>query len=113
MDVEKIQRGLFKNDSLENKLLEYGFLKVPFFTSSELEQVKCFYQNVHPDSKMNLEGTENGIHMTTWSGSTEYKKLVASFDVKNIFDKPVYDNLSVQKPGRAFYLKLNYTINNF
>lgn len=36
-----------------------------------------------------------------------------SFDIKNIFDKPVYDNLSVQKPGRAFYLKLNYTINNF
>ncbi|WP_282071208.1 TonB-dependent receptor [Polaribacter atrinae] len=41
------------------------------------------------------------------------KKLVASFDIKNIFDKPVYDNLSVQKPGRAFYIKLNYTINKF
>ncbi|WP_339878827.1 TonB-dependent receptor plug domain-containing protein [uncultured Algoriphagus sp.] len=40
-------------------------------------------------------------------------KLVMSFDVKNIFDKPVYDNLSVQKPGRAFYLKLNYRINNY
>lgn len=40
-------------------------------------------------------------------------KLVASFDIKNIFDKPVYDNLSVQKPGRAFYLKLNYRINKF
>ena len=39
-------------------------------------------------------------------------KLVMSFDIKNIFDKPVYDNLSVQKPGRAFYLKLNYRINN-
>ena len=39
--------------------------------------------------------------------------FVLSFDVKNIFDKPVYDNLSVQKPGRAFYLKLNYIINNF
>ncbi len=39
--------------------------------------------------------------------------FVVSFDVKNIFDKPVYDNLSVQKPGRAFYLKLNYTINKF
>lgn len=38
--------------------------------------------------------------------------FVMSFDIKNIFDKPVYDNLSVQKPGRAFYLKLNYTINN-
>lgn len=41
------------------------------------------------------------------------KKLIASFDIKNIFDKPVFDNLSVQKPGRAFYLKLNYTINKF
>ncbi|MBN3582059.1 TonB-dependent receptor [Algoriphagus aestuarii] len=40
-------------------------------------------------------------------------KLVMSFDVKNIFDKPVYDNLSVQKPGRAYYLKLNYRINNY
>ncbi|MEL4308884.1 TonB-dependent receptor [Joostella sp. CR20] len=40
-------------------------------------------------------------------------RFVLSFDVKNIFDKPVYDNLSVQKPGRAFYLKLNYFINNF
>ncbi|WP_262890550.1 TonB-dependent receptor [Winogradskyella costae] len=41
------------------------------------------------------------------------QKLVMSFDIKNIFDKPIYDNLSVQKPGRAFYLKLNYFINNF
>lgn len=40
-------------------------------------------------------------------------KFVMSLDIKNIFDKPVYDNLSVQKPGRAFYLKLNYTINKF
>ncbi len=41
------------------------------------------------------------------------QNFIMSFDVKNIFDKPVYDNLSVQKPGRAFYLKLNYTINKF
>ncbi len=39
--------------------------------------------------------------------------FTVSFDIKNIFDKPVFDNLSVQKPGRAFYLKLNYTINKF
>ena len=41
------------------------------------------------------------------------KKLVMSLDIKNIFDEPVYDNLSVQKPGRALYFKLNYTINKF
>lgn len=40
-------------------------------------------------------------------------KFVMSFDIKNIFDEPVYDNLSVQKPGRAFYLKLNYAIHKF
>ena len=40
-------------------------------------------------------------------------EFVVSFDVKNVFDKPVYDNLSVQKPGRAFYLKINYRINKF
>ncbi|WP_324028096.1 TonB-dependent receptor [Maribacter sp. BPC-D8] len=40
-------------------------------------------------------------------------KFTVSFDIKNIFDEPVYDNLSVQKPGRAFYLKLNYAINKF
>ncbi|MCG6191157.1 TonB-dependent receptor [Maribellus maritimus] len=40
-------------------------------------------------------------------------KFIVSSDVKNIFDKPVYDNLSVQKAGRAIYLKLNYIINSF
>lgn len=39
-------------------------------------------------------------------------KFVMSFDLKNIFDKPVYDNLSVQKAGRAAYLKINYIINS-
>lgn len=40
------------------------------------------------------------------------KKFVVSFDVRNLFDRQVYDNFAVQKPGRAFYLKLNYTINH-
>ncbi|KEO71931.1 TonB-dependent receptor [Anditalea andensis] len=41
------------------------------------------------------------------------KKFVISADARNIFDRQAYDNFAVQKPGRAFYLKLNYTINNF
>lgn len=40
-------------------------------------------------------------------------KLVASLDAKNILNAEMYDNFGVQKPGRAFYLKLNYTINHF
>ncbi|MBS7333379.1 MAG: TonB-dependent receptor [Weeksellaceae bacterium] len=39
------------------------------------------------------------------------KNFIVSFDAKNIFNAEVYDNYAAQKPGRAFYLKLNYTIN--
>lgn len=41
------------------------------------------------------------------------KQLVASFDVKNIFNEQAFDNFAVQKPGRSFYLKLNYSFNKF
>lgn len=39
------------------------------------------------------------------------QKFVLSFDIKNILNERAFDNRSVQKPGRAFYVKLNYTIN--
>lgn len=34
-----------------------------------------------------------------------------SFDVKNIFNEQAFDNMAVQKPGRAFYLKFNLNLN--
>lgn len=40
-------------------------------------------------------------------------KLVASLDVKNMFNAELYDNFAVQKPGRGIYVKLNYTISKF
>lgn len=40
-------------------------------------------------------------------------KFVITADAKNIFDQQAYDNFAVQKPGRAFYVKINYLINNF
>lgn len=41
------------------------------------------------------------------------KKFIVSFDARNILDEQVYDNFAAQKPGRAFYLKVNYTLNKF
>lgn len=41
------------------------------------------------------------------------KKIIVALDAKNIFNAEIYDNFGVQKPGRAFYLKLNYSINKF
>lgn len=41
------------------------------------------------------------------------KQITVSFDARNVFDEQVYDNFAAQKPGRAFYIKLNYTLNKF
>ncbi len=41
------------------------------------------------------------------------RDIILSFDVKNILNAELYDNFGVQKPGRGFYLKINYTINKF
>ncbi|MDO6761110.1 TonB-dependent receptor [Tamlana sp. 2_MG-2023] len=41
------------------------------------------------------------------------QNLIASIDVKNLFNAEVYDNFAIQKPGRGIYFKLNYIINNF
>ena len=41
------------------------------------------------------------------------KKLVASLDVKNLMNAEIYDNFSIQKPGRGVYIKLNYTFSKF
>lgn len=41
------------------------------------------------------------------------KQFTVSFDARNILDEQVYDNFAAQKPGRAFYLKVNYNLNKF
>jgi len=35
-----------------------------------------------------------------------------SLEARNLADKPVFDNFSLQKPGRGFYLNFRYFINN-
>ena len=89
-------------------------------------QLNLFYNIYFTDdfSYLNIEGENNtGAEFFEvpqqlaqdigLSYSFPNNKFVMSFDIKNIFDSPVYDNLSVQKPGRAFYLKLNYSINKY
>lgn len=38
------------------------------------------------------------------------RKIMIGFDVKNIFDRQLYDNFGLQKSGRAFYGKITYHI---
>lgn len=37
-------------------------------------------------------------------------RVTASADAKNIFNRQVFDNWALQKPGRAFFIKLNYKL---
>lgn len=40
------------------------------------------------------------------------KKISLGFDVKNLTNEQVFDNWALQKPGRAFFVKLSYNIIN-
>src|SRR5690606_15544526 len=40
------------------------------------------------------------------------RKLTASLDLKDLLNAEIYDNFGVQKPGRAIYLKVTYTLHN-
>src|SRR5690606_8678365 len=52
------------------------------------------------------------IHDAGMSYVFPNKNLIASLDAKNIFNKQAFDNFAVQKPERAFYIKLSYVFNN-
>lgn len=104
----------------------------PFFTINSMVQY-TFNHLVQKNSLLNIYYNFGFVDRfyTTWLDLDEFrtpqqfiqdvgasyafpnKKFVVSVDAKNVFDRQVYDNFAVQKPGRAFYLKLNYTINNF
>lgn len=104
----------------------------PYFTINGMVRY-ALHNLIQKNSTINLFyncGYVKGFH-TTWLELDDFKvpnqfiqdaglsyffpdkKLVLSFDAKNIFDRQAYDNFAVQKPGRAFYFKINYTINSF
>ncbi|MDV3507673.1 hypothetical protein CMU89_13465 [Elizabethkingia anophelis] len=55
---------------------------------------------------------EQNIHDVGVGYQFPKKDFIVSFDAKNIFNRQVYDNFAVQRPGRAFYLKINYNLIN-
>jgi outer membrane receptor protein involved in Fe transport len=83
-------------------------------------RLQFFYQlgNVHPFN-ITWEEVSYSQTPTQWiqdvgmSYRFPNSKFLISFDVKNITDRPAFDNFAVQKPGRAFYFKLNYTLSKF
>ena len=86
--------------------LFYNFMFVDIFSYI----LKPYQNNAGSDI---FDVPQQFIHDAGLSYVFPSQKFILSFDAKNIFNKQAFDNLAVQKPGRAFYLKLNYVINNF
>lgn len=122
-DSETGQRMTYYNTQIPNE---------PFFTvnGNVHYRLRNVIQNA---SELNLFYTLGYVHpfRTVWPESDWFitpaqylqnvgasyrfpnRKLIASLDLKNILNAEIYDNFGVQKPGRAIYLKLTYTITNF
>ena len=64
----------FKSTKEQEELDANGFVKIPFLQEEELEALRAFYSEMHPD----LEPPEkiDGIHMTTWCSDPGYKEKV-------------------------------------
>ena len=104
----------------------------PFFTLNANAQYKFkdvilkesllnVYYNLNYVDSFNTVWYKSNYFMTPEQISHDFglsyrfpkRNFILSFDAKNVFNAEIYDNYAAQKPGRAFYLKLNYTINKF
>jgi outer membrane receptor protein involved in Fe transport len=91
-------KDLFFKDGILNVYYSFGFVERFYTTWLDIEDFRTPRQYIQ----------DVGV-----SYVLPGKKWVVSADLKNAFNKQAYDNFAVQKPGRAFYFKLNYTINNY
>ena len=53
-------RPLFKNPEYQEQIDAKGFVTLPFIGEKELEELRSFYHEIHPDG---APGKIDGIHM--------------------------------------------------
>ena len=92
--------NLFRND--DKLVIEYRY-----------EYVKWFFLTWslygHPDSKSVIPTQHNSSASLTYSWHRN--RYSVSIDCNNLYDKLLYDNYMLQKPGRAFFCKFRVFIN--
>jgi TonB family protein len=85
-----------QNDTLEPFYI--GRYVHEFFRGWESQGLREFKQVVDAQVTHNL-----GV---TWTMSRDFARVSSTFEVSNVTDAKVFDNFGVQRPGRAFFLKL-------
>lgn len=77
-------KALFKDKNLQSEINEKGYVTVPFINETELNELRAFYTEIHPNG---APGKIDGIHMTTWCADFDYKMMVAN-RLNEIYSKP-------------------------
>jgi hypothetical protein len=68
-------KALFKDQELQAEINQKGFVTLPFIGEAQLETLREFYREIHPDG---APSKIEGIHMTTWCEDLDYKLTVAN-----------------------------------
>lgn len=103
---------LFGNASInyEHKKLVWNSLKMNFWYGMRYAHDFYLFWDIDGSRESkNIIPAQYPGHLG-WSFTEKEGKYALSFDCQNIFNEKLYDNFRVQKPGRAFYLTLNYTL---
>ncbi|XXX76171.1 TonB-dependent siderophore myxochelin receptor MxcH [Sorangium sp. So ce134] len=59
-----------------------------------------------PQHKMTVDAQVTQNAGVSWITSRAFARVTSTFEVDNIADAKVFDNFGVQRPGRAFYVKV-------
>ncbi|WP_437975207.1 TonB-dependent siderophore myxochelin receptor MxcH [Sorangium sp. So ce295] len=114
--------GICKGDRLPNRPYLFGswgarlrFAGVP----SSRDTIEPFYDGryVHeffrgwechgdPQYKKEVPAQVTQSAGVSWIASRDFARVTSTFEVDNIADAKVFDNFGVQRPGRAFYMKV-------
>jgi tonB dependent/ligand-gated channel len=96
--IEYIKQGLFAKE--DKCTFDYNFGYTHWFYLN--------WENLGSSNKTTIPAQP--LHDIGVAYTFPNKRITLAFNIKNIFDTQVFDNFALQKPGRALYGKITYSI---
>lgn len=123
-DDSRQKISLNYNKQLINRPWVYGNADISltqnnWFQQGSRVQLSYLYQYTHwfyltESDQGSLESKDlipsQNIHSAVLSYAWDRNKYNVSFEARNLTDERAYDNFRLQRPGRAFYVKLRLSI---
>ncbi len=105
---------LYANGSIEYSFNNVGLSGSRLHLAYDLQYVHWFYLTWEGYGSLKSKSTIPTQYVSNVNISYAFKqnKYNVSLECSNIFDSAIYDNYMMQKPGRAYFVKLKITIND-